>query len=164
MVNHLKGFTPIVVATCLLLVGCGRSAEHRLVGTWDGKAEFDETTVVKENPATSGNLSRDGFRTEAAKILVKSISIRLHVDADGKATLSEGAGPISDTITGPYKILRSEGDQMTIQIDVKDPQTGIIEPVVRTLTWSDDDHFTMETPEKFKGLSVAQIRFTRLVK
>ena len=119
---------------------------------------------MTQNHATSGNLPRDGLRTEAAKILVKSISIRLHVDADGKATLSEGAGPISDTITGPYKILRSEGDQMTIQIDVKDAQTGIIEPVVRTLTWSDDDHFTMQTPEKFKGLSVAQIRFTRLVK
>ncbi|MCO6457623.1 MAG: hypothetical protein J5I93_20160 [Pirellulaceae bacterium] len=138
----------------LLLSGCGPSAHDRLVGHWDGQFDINQQEVERQ----SGD-SKSPLANPLAQMMLggmKAATLKLHFDKTGQMEMTFKIGPLDQSTRGTWEVVRSEGDQVTIQSQDERGNQKQFE-----LTFTGPDEFVMRPPEGGDAVSLGTIRFRR---
>jgi hypothetical protein len=144
--KHIALLPLCLLPLLLLAVGCGPSAEQKLIGSWEGKLEISESALAEaqDNPFAAALGS-------AMKDMVANLRATYTFNAD-KTFEVVLPGPLGTmNMSGTWEVVSQSGDEVTIRMN---PQQGA--SIDRAVTFIDADHF--ETADD-KGV----LKFTRLV-
>lgn len=128
------------------VVGCGNSANKKLIGQWEGKLEFDEDPA-KSNPAM-----------QLQKIMAAGMSMEFDFKSDNTFVMNMGMlGKMrAQTQSGKWNVAKQVGNEVTLNLS---NAQGDQEETM--LTFEGDDSFIMATPDSEEGMKGATFRFTR---
>lgn len=138
----------------LLLSGCGPSARDRLVGHWDGQFDLNQQEVQRQAGDSNSPLANP-----LAQLVIggmKAATLKLQFDKTGQMAMTFKIGPLDQSTRGTWEVVRSEGDQVTIQSqDERGNQKQF------DLTFTGPDEFVMRPPEGGDTANLGTIRFRR---
>jgi len=113
MKRLISGFVPICLAACVLLSGCGKSAEQKLLGKWEpdlSEAIKKAEEEAKEDPAAAMGLE-----------MMKEATMTIELKKEGKMTIAMGMGGMNITVDGKWKVTKDEGKKAKVEMSFKPP-------------------------------------------
>jgi hypothetical protein len=131
MKRLISGFLPVCLTACVVLSGCGKSAEQKLLGKWEPdlsdaikKAEEE----AKEDPAAAMNLE-----------MMKEAKVTIELKKEGKMAMSMGMGGFNINVEGKWKVTKDEGKKAKVELSFKPPGEEEEEKGEAEVTFKDAD-------------------------
>ena len=112
-----------------LLVGCGQSAEQKLLGTW--QAELDR-------PGGEGRADADAAAA-IADAMVEGMDVTLAFGPASNLEMHMALGPMTVRLEGDWAILSDQGDTALLEILARYPQSDETKTRRGTVTFLDAD-------------------------
>jgi len=139
----------------LLLTGCGRSAQERLVGRWQGRLEFDDAKVEQKLQEVSANPIQ---KAVVEKLIegAKSGTMDFELKRDGSFTLTTKVGRVKSDTYGQWEVLDAVRNQATVRLT---DHAGKVETA--TITFVDINTVTTDAPEQLSDVAIFKCRRIR---
>jgi hypothetical protein len=142
-----------MVATVLLIGGCGPTAKDKLVGKWAGSVRFDDAAVQRKLEEGGNNPIKEAIVRKILEAL-ESGTVALEFKRDGSYTLTSRLGSLSENSYGTWEVVAETAQQATIRMT---DQAGKVQETA--LVFADTD--VVSVPLTGEAAGIGEFRCTR---
>jgi len=123
------GISASFLAGLAVLVGCGPSAEQKLIGKW--KADIDKEQIEKE--------AEDDPGAALGAAMMESMNLTMEFKPKNKMEMKMAFGPMNISIEGDWKVVQDNGASAIVELSMKNPNSDETKKNNGTIKFVDAD-------------------------